>query len=1021
MRHRKLQTESTAARAGGERGVVELDEYKEARQALALFNDYQEKKKLVLRQTIDAQRDSLPIKALEGAIVDAVRQNRVVLIFADTGAGKSTQVPQYLLAAGFQRIAVTQPRRIACTSLARRVSQESSSSDVAYQVRFDGNKKASTRILFLTEGVLLRQLMGDQMLSAYDVIVIDEVHERHMNGDFLLGILKGLLGRRDDIRLVLMSATINAELFSKYFDDAPFIMVPGRMYPVSIEYIPATEEDRNLVDDRLFAERVKSGVRDAVATRNVKIDAKPYLRVMDRIDQLVPAHERGDLLVFVSGINEIELLAEEMKAYASANRRWIILLLHSSLSVTEQEKAFDIAPAGVRKCILSTNIAETSVTIDGVRFVIDSGKMRDMAFDPAANLSRLSEFWISQSSAKQRAGRAGRTGPGQCFRFYSKKEYSRFNEFPVPEILRMPLEPLLLQIRAHKLGDPRAFDFIERPAESTIAHSLARLQHLGALDPQSEEITAQGLILAAMPMDVTLGKMLILGSFSDLASSIVIVAAALSVQSPFLRVGESQKSVLENRKALLSSHGDPFTLLNIYNNWIRVKGQNGESSRSWSKRHGIEEQRLYEMHKLKGQFEGVLRDHLGVFVGNERLKRPKPSDDSEASSKAPVQRLNWQDPEYRQRRDQRRLLEKQKQLLSSGRRKVLRVDEDHESDEEGVAGDVPDLSIDALEFALKHGKNLDTSGTDLDEAEISMLKIIICSGLYPHLAIPDDANHLRNNREQIFHTKAKRFVSMHPSSVFFVSPEHVYARQQDRVLLPEASSGATLASLHAHTYVTEMLCYLSLLETHKPFLLNVVRVPALGACLLFARSMDFAPDHRRLVIDDWLLLTFDDAETALLTLRFACFLRVAWTTTINTSLDQATKLRAPDPIEETIEMIGTRMDHPTPDLAAPRRRVRAHRKEPKVLSSLPPQILQIRHEWNDALAGQGEFAELETADVSLRLADFLALPIRFTTERLKTQELPELLGYHSASNALEATRVAVTLTPFLRVFIARPR
>lgn len=250
--------------------------------------------------------------------------------------------------AGFEKIACTQPRRIACYSLAKRVNYESMDmygSEVAYKVRFDTTSTAKTKILFLTEGLLLKQFANDPYLRAYDVIIVDEVHERHVSGDYLLAVLKKLLVYRKDIRIVLMSATINAALFGKYFK-APIIEIPGRMYPVRIEYLPIAEPDANLVDEKLIRFRESLESRESVASKTVKLDAAPYLRILERIDQTIPADERGDLLIFVPGMNEIGILCEELQNHASCTKRWIILSLHSTLSVQEQEKVFDVAPPG---------------------------------------------------------------------------------------------------------------------------------------------------------------------------------------------------------------------------------------------------------------------------------------------------------------------------------------------------------------------------------------------------------------------------------------------------------------------------------------------------------------------------------------------------------------------------------------------------------------------------------------------------------------------------------------------------
>ncbi|ORY83398.1 P-loop containing nucleoside triphosphate hydrolase protein, partial [Neocallimastix californiae] len=295
---------------------------------------------------------------------------------------------------------------------------------------------------------------SDPLLSNYDVIIIDEIHERHVTGDFLLEMLKQVIRRREDIRLILMSATINIELFSNYFN-APTIKVPGKVYPVRVEYMPIAEEDRIFSGDKL-----------------------------KELHQSIPSNERGDLLIFQSGINEISKLAEELKLYANYTK----------------------------KCIISTNIAETSVTIDGIRFIIDSGKVKEMGYDIECGVSKLSEYWISKASAMQRMGRAGRTGPGECFRFYSENEFENLNDFAIPEIKRIPLESIILQICAFNLGNPRDFDFIEKPPIENIIHSINHLKNINALD-HLERLTPLGKMLSNMPIDVSLGKMLIMAMF----------------------------------------------------------------------------------------------------------------------------------------------------------------------------------------------------------------------------------------------------------------------------------------------------------------------------------------------------------------------------------------------------------------------------------------------------------------------------------------------------------------------------
>ncbi|KAJ3333575.1 DEAH (Asp-Glu-Ala-His) box polypeptide 34 [Blyttiomyces sp. JEL0837] len=1052
-----------------------------ARHALTLFEEYQAKRRKSLEVKIGKDRANLPIKAYEEKIVDAFRKNRVVLVAADTGAGKSTQVPQYLLAAGFDKIACTQPRRIACYSLARRVSYESLNiygSEIAYQVRFEGTKTSKTRILFLTEGLLLRQFAADPKLSQYNVIIVDEVHERHITGDFLLGVLKRLLDLRDDIRFVLMSATINAELFSKYFN-APVIEVPGRVYPVKIEYMPIDEPDRNLVEDRFVKERDALGVKVSIAAKGGKLKTvsplirkAPYLRILERIDQVVPAQERGDLLVFLSGMNEITTLAEDLRQYAGFT---------SSLSVKEQEKVFDVAPPGVRKCILSTNIAETSVTIDGVRFIIDSGKpgpalgkVKEMSYDSTTRLSRLSEFWISQSSAKQRAGRAGRTGPG---------------EFPVPEILRTPLESLLLQIRAYGLGNPRTFDLIERPPDTAIDASLMRLRDLGAID-EREELSPLGRVLAIFPMDIVLGKMLILGSISDVIDATVVMAAALTIPSPFVRVPEGRSDIGENRRSLQSEYGDPLTLMNLFSEWLKIKADGRESSRNWCKRHGVEEQRLYEMVKLKTQFEEVLAEYMGRGGANRdddddedseddqggrrrrKRKRGLVAGDDRAEDEMEVERdtdklkkrMFWKDPEYIRRREQKILLEQQKRMQTSGKRKILTLeDEDMETDD--VEEDTADTSVHHLEFSLKHDANALLSKSDtsyLTKRDTNLIRLVYCSGLYPHIAIADEVNTYRNASEQVYHTKTKRFVKMLPTSVFAEQLELLHPTEGGGDMLPseipddntDATTRAkeTLDSLRPKMVNTELLCYLELLETNKPYLTNVLRVPAGVTCLLFAHKLDISPDRQHVLVDDWLHLKFLDLDVTDKFLVMACWLRVAWDHVISRRLENVqhgliSNNLPPQPqlqVEEEPEIsytIGTRIessndsinDIPLREDLDERRRSREGRDQRRRVTTdwsdfdfLPDCVSRIRRDWEAGTTrcvgarASEEFEGLNEDELSRRLGDLLESNAKCHVERLRMQDVPIWFGYDPYNATTTPSHAAVRLTPNVRYFLAHP-
>ncbi|KAI6176578.1 hypothetical protein M3Y97_00813500 [Aphelenchoides bicaudatus] len=487
---------------------------KQFEQIVNLFIVFVNKREYKKIEKIRTTQAALPIAKSRDEILKTVRENQVVLLAGDTGCGKSTQLPQYLLQDGYNKIACTQPRRIATMALAKRVGEEMLNpfgTEIGFQTRFEKNKSQKTRLLFLTDGLLIRKMAADPLLSEFDVIILDEVHERHAQGDLLVALLKLTVQRRQDLKLILMSATVQLQLFSKYFEGAPVIQVPGRLFPIELQWIPVKEHD-------IDAQK-----------RSVKLDTGPYLKVLQMIDTKYPAIERGDLLIFLNGISEMTILAEALKEYAEFNKRWIVLLLHSTLSVEEQNKVFDVAPPGVRKVIISTNIAETSVTIDEIRFVIDSGKVNQIGYDSLSRTQKLSESWISKASAEQRKGRCGRTGPGVCYRLYSQEQFDKFDDYTIPEIKRISLESLVMQILSMDMKiDVRA---LFHDALSTVVENLKSQNIVQSED--SRILTPIGAILASLPVDLVVGKMLVYGVIFEQLDVALSIAAGLSIQSVY--------------------------------------------------------------------------------------------------------------------------------------------------------------------------------------------------------------------------------------------------------------------------------------------------------------------------------------------------------------------------------------------------------------------------------------------------------------------------------------------------------
>ncbi|KAI1724583.1 EF hand associated domain-containing protein [Ditylenchus destructor] len=698
---------------------------------------------------------------------------------------KYDKVPQYLLNAGYAKIACTQPRRIACTALARRVATETLkqfNTEIAFQTRFDKTKTAGTRMLFLTEGVLLRQLAMNPDLPQYNVIILDEVHERNTSGDLLVTLLRNLVYRREDLRLILMSATINIDLFSNFFRNAPLIQVPGRLYPIELVYMPATVRD---VD---------------VSKKAAKIDPGPYVNILQIIDKKHPSTERGDVLIFLNGISEITSVAEALKEYAELTKSWIVLILHSTLSVEEQNKVFDFAPSGHRKCILSTNIAETSVTIDEVRFVIDSGKENLMRYDSSTRTHRLTESWISKASANQRKGRAGRTGPGICYRLYSNEEFDKMEDFTLPEIKRVSLESILMQILDMNLEiDVRDFEWIERPDPRALNETLESLKSQGVIEGSNEKmLTSLGMILAKLPVDVPIGKMLVYACVLDQIDVVLTIAAGLSVQSPFTNRSYRDNECIQSRQYLISDMGDPFTLLRVYREWLKLRTQN-EDTRKWARKCGIEEARLYEIIKLRRQFREILEQ--SELLPKKGMKE-------------------WEALGSRERRikvgEKRKLYDlKKKAGYEQKRSKILKQGKHFDSimeDLEGKADQQDDIN--SLEFSLNTDNQSiqkELTSHRLNDATANIIKMIIASGLYPQFALIDPSNNFKVGHDQFAHCPTKPFCVIHPNSALGQTPEVLQ--------IDHDSEGRS--SLH------QFLFFGLLLETAKSYLCNSSRIPAL--------------------------------------------------------------------------------------------------------------------------------------------------------------------------------------------------
>ncbi|SOV77285.1 pre-mRNA-splicing factor ATP-dependent RNA helicase PRP22, putative [Plasmodium sp. gorilla clade G3] len=536
---------------------------------------------------INEQRSKLPIYNLKNDLMKAIEKNNVLIVIGETGSGKTTQIPQYLHEANYTEkgiVGCTQPRRVAAMSIAKRVSEEFGcilGQEVGYSIRFDDCTSNDTIIKYLTDGMLLRETLSDTLLTKYSFIILDEAHERTISTDILFCLLKDVVRKRADFKLIVTSATLDAEKFSTYFFNSPIFTIPGKIFPVEI--LHSKEPESDYVEASL------------ITVLNIHLNEHP-----------------GDILVFLTGQDEInmacEILHERMKKLESMSPPPLIILpIYSSLPSEMQSVIFEPAPPGCRKCILATNIAEASLTIDGIFFVIDPGFCKIKKYDSKRDMDSLIVAPISKANAKQRAGRAGRTGPGKCYRLYTEEAYkNEMAEMSVPEIQRINLGSIVLLLKALGINDFLHFDFMDSPSVETLIHSLENLYYLGALDDNGY-LTKLGKKMANFPMEPNLSKILLTSLNFNCTDDVVTIVSMLSVQNIFYR--PQNKALLADKKKnkFIMPQGDLITYLNIYNKWKENSfsnywcHENFIQSRALKRAQDVRKQMLYIFEKYNYQ------------------------------------------------------------------------------------------------------------------------------------------------------------------------------------------------------------------------------------------------------------------------------------------------------------------------------------------------------------------------------------------------------------------------------------
>ncbi|KAF9486472.1 P-loop containing nucleoside triphosphate hydrolase protein [Pholiota conissans] len=601
-------------------------------------------------QQILEKRQKLPAFQAREDFLEKLEKNRVVVVVGETGCGKTTQLPQFILDSMIAcgrgskaSILVTQPRRISAISVSARVSEErGEDGSVGYTIRGETKRERDTKLLFCTTGVVLRRLSTGDDLNDVSHIIVDEVHERSMDGDFLLLELKELLKTHPTLKVVLMSATINHETFVRYFDDAPLMTIPGFTHPVTDKYLedvlsvinyrppapktygkPKTAAGKRHIREEYQAEGYADPIANAIQNL-IRSDRIDYQLIASLVDHIVSTTEvKGGILIFLPGVNEIRQCIDAIRQTIT-EKSASVFPLHANLSNEEQRRVFQKTKSW--KIIAATNVAETSITIDDVVYVIDAGKVKETQYDPETSLSMLVETWVTRAAARQRRGRAGRTQPGVCYKLYTKKQEEQMTKFPVPEILRVPLENISLSVKAAREDqDVKCFlrQTIDPPSIAALDNAWNTLKELNAVD-DSGNLTSLGRYMAMLPVDVRLAKMLVLGIVFQCLGPITTVAALLSSKPIFNNPLEKREEANAARARFATGDSDILTDVKAYDECTKMReaGQSQSAIRSFCEGNFINANLLREITSLRQDFVSSLAE-IGLVPFNATPSSPE--------------------------------------------------------------------------------------------------------------------------------------------------------------------------------------------------------------------------------------------------------------------------------------------------------------------------------------------------------------------------------------------------------------